>query len=596
MDEKVLNTVLEEYQKKIDSDRENALEEALKIEILAREKKNEPLLAKSLLLSGRVYYRNTMYDKSLEKTLEALPICSSLGLINEEADCRNLIAICQYKYGDYAESLKNAFESLKLTRKTKNRVLESTCCNTIGNCYLHLKEFDNALDYLNLALKIKDELFDEKGRGMILINLGNVYFEKGEYEHCEKYYNDGLEIKKKTNDYQGILICYNNLGNVAADYYKDLKMALDYYDKSHALSIENGFDYYTAELYYLKASLYYNFGMYHEAIENLDKCSEIAIRNNYTHIIPNMTDMYGMVYYKIEDFQKACEYYRKSYTLVSETFKDSSNSKIEYLNVLHKVELVQQEAEFHRSVNEELKTVNEKLVDLNNEKNEFLGMAAHDLKNPLSAISLSVSALRKLKDKYSPDQIDRKLEQIELTSTRMQDIIKNFLDINAIESGRMNLAKKEINILEVLEKVVSDNTVLTERKGIKIKTICEFDELVILADFMGLNEVFENLFSNSIKYSPLKSEVTIKCEKDLLKQHVIVSFIDEGMGIKQEEMSKLFKKFSKLSTKPTAGENSTGLGLSIVKKLIESMDGEVWCESIYGEGSNFRVKFKLISD
>lgn len=596
MDEKVLHTILDEYQKKIDSDREKALEEALKIEASARQNGSEPLLAKSLLLSGRIYYRSTMYDKSLEKILEALPLCTSLGLINEEADCRNLIAICQYKYGDYAESLKNAFESLKITRKTKNRVLESTCCNTIGNCYLHLQEFDNALDYLNLALKIKDELLDEKGRAMILINLGNVYFEKREFEHCEKYYIEGLELKKKMEDWQGILICYNNLGNVAADFHKDVEKALDYYDKSHAISIAHNFDYYTAELYYLKASLYYNFDRNHEALECLNKCSEIALEKNYTHIVPNMTDMYAMVYYKIGDFQKACEYYRKSYTLVSETFKESSNSKIEYLNVMHRVELVQQEAEFHRSVNEELKTMNEKLIDLNNEKNEFLGMAAHDLKNPLSAISLSVAALRKLKDKYSPEQVDRKLEQIELTSMRMQDIIKNFLDINAIESGRINLNKKEIDILEILEKIVRDNQVLTERKGIKITSDCAFDKLVILGDYMGLHEIFENLFSNSVKYSPLQSEVTVRCEKDITKQFAIISFIDEGVGIKEEEMSKLFKKFSKLSTKPTAGENSTGLGLSIVKKLIDSMDGEVWCESVYGQGSNFRVKFKLVSD
>ncbi|MBS1513997.1 MAG: tetratricopeptide repeat-containing sensor histidine kinase [Bacteroidetes bacterium] len=593
MDENVLHTVLEEYQKLIDSDREKALEEALRIEAIAREKKSETLLAKALLLSGRIYYRGTLYEKSLEKNLEALPIFIALGLQSEEADCRNLIAVCQYKYGDFAESLKNAFESLKITRKTKNRLLESTCCNTIGNSYLHLQEFDNALDYLNLALKIKDELLDEKGRAMILINLGNVYFEKREYEHCEKYYSEALEIKQKMQDWQGILICYNNLGNLAADYHKNLQKALEYYDKSHALSIEHNFDYYTAELYYLKASLYYNFEMPEKALESLDKCSELSLENNYTHIIPNMTDLYGMVYYKIGDFQKACEYYRKSYTLVSETFKDSSNSKIEYLNVMHRVELIQQEAEFQRSINEELKTANEKLVELNNEKNEFLGIAAHDLKNPLSAISLSVAALRKLKDKYSPEQVDRKLEQIELTSMRMQDIIKNFLDINAIESGRINLNRKKINVLDILDKIISDNHVLTERKGIKLNMISDLQDVYIMGDYAGLMEVFENLFSNAIKYSPLKSEVTIKCEINEPKENVIVSFIDEGMGIKQEEMSKLFKKFSKLSTKPTAGENSTGLGLSIVKKLIESMDGEVWCESVYGEGSNFRVKFKL---
>ncbi len=596
MDENVLHSVLEEYQKLIDTDRDKALEEALKIEAIARKKKSDSLLAKSLLLSGRIYYRSTVYDKSLEKTLEALPLCSSLGMQNEEADCRNLIAVCQYKYGDYAESLKNAFESLKLTRKTKNKILESTCCNTIGNCYLHLQEFDNALEYLNLALKIKDELFDEKGRSMILINLGNVYFGKEEYVLAEKFYNEGLQIKKKLQDYQGVLICYNNLGNIAADYYRDVDKALKFYNESLKISKEHGFDYYTAEIYFLLGSNSYNFKNYDKAIEYLNACGEIAYKNNYKQIISNMNDVLALVYYDTKNFQKAYDHYSQKYQLFLETYHESSKSKIEYLNVLHKVELVQQEAEFHRTVNEELKTVNEKLVELNNEKNEFLGMAAHDLKNPLSAISLSVSALRKLKDKYTPEQVDRKLAQIELTSTRMQDIIKNFLDINAIESGRMNLSRNEINIIEVLEKVISDNTVLTERKGIKLNLVSEYEKIIVLADYMGLNEVFENLFSNSIKYSPLKSEVTIKCEKDLLKQNVIVSFIDEGMGIKEEEKSKLFKKFSKLSTKPTAGENSTGLGLSIVKKLIETMGGEVWCESTYGEGSNFRTRFKLVSD
>jgi len=595
MDEKVLNAVLDEYQKLIDSDRDKALEEALKIEAIARQRNIESLLAKSLLLSGRVYYRSTVYDKSLEKILEALPVFTSLGMINEEADCRNLIGVCQYKYGDYPESLKSAFESLKLTRKTKNRILESTCCNTIGNCYLQMNEFENALDYLNLALKIKDELFDEKGRAMILINLGNVYFAKQDYTLAEKYYNEGLEIKKKLEDFQGILICYNNLGNIASDYYKDQEKSFFYYSESLKISKEHNYDYYTAEIYFLLGSNNYNAKNYDKAVEYLNLCGEIAYKNNYKQIISNMNDILALVYFDTKDFEKAYNCYSQKYQLFLETYQESSKSKIEYLNVMHKVELVRQEAEFHRTVNEELKTANEKLTELNNEKNEFLGMAAHDLKNPLSAISLSVSALRKLKDKYTPEQIDRKLEQIELTSMRMQDIIKNFLDINAIESGRINLSKKEIDIIEILEKVITDNLILTERKGIKVNSICEFDKLVIMGDYMGLNEVFENLFSNSIKYSPLKSEVTIKCEKDLLRQNVIVSFIDEGMGIKQEEMPKLFKKFSKLSTKPTAGENSTGLGLSIVKKLIETMDGEVWCESIYGEGSNFRVKFKLIS-
>jgi len=467
---------------------------------------------------------------------------------------------------------------------------------TIGNCYLHLNEFAQALEYFNLALKIKEELADEKGRGMILINLGNVYFNKKEYESAEKFYNEGLEIKKKYNDYQGLLICYNNLGNIAADYYVNSDKAMEYYNKSLQISIDNNFDYYEAEIYFLIAAVYYNFNEYHKSLDSLYKCSEIALRNNYKHIIRNMYETYAQIYFTMKDFEKACEYYAKSYELVADTYKESSNSKIEYLNVLHKVELAKQETEFHKNINEELKVMNEQLVELNNEKNEFLGIAAHDLQNPLNAISLSVGALRRLRNKYNPQQVERKLEQIETVSIRMQEIIKNLLDINAIESGKFNLTKKEIDVQKILTDVISENSIISEKKNIKINFKSEFNTPVIIGDTLALHEVFHNLLSNSIKYSYPKSEITIKCEKDETGNNIKINFIDKGVGIRAEEMDLLFKKFSKLSSKPTAGENSTGLGLSIVKRLVESMNGTIECESEHSVGSNFIVKFELVND
>jgi len=596
MDEIELHKILDEHQKNIDADREKALADSLRIEKIARDDDDKSLLAKCLLISGRVYYRNTLYDKSLEKILEALPLFSKLGLYSEEGDCRNLLAVCQYKYGDYAESLNNAFEALKLTRKTNNRVLESTCCNTIGNCYLHLSEFDQALEYFNIALKIKDDLADEKGRSMILINLGNVYFHKQDYKLAEKFYNEGLEIKKKYNDLQGILICYNNLGNIAADFYEDSVKAIEYYNKSLRISNENNFDYFAAEVYYLIAAVHYNFKEYKESLESLDKCAEIALANNYRQIIRNMNDTYAQIYFTTKDFEKACEYYSKSYEMVADTYKESSNAKIEYLNVLHKVELAKQETEFHKNVNEELKAVNEQLLELNNEKNEFLGIAAHDLQNPLNAISLSVGALIRLRDKYTPEQVNKKLEQIETVSVRMQEIIKNLLDINAIESGKFSVTKNEMNLHKILGDAISENSIIAEKKNIKINFESALENPIIMGDVLALHEVFHNLISNSIKYSHPKSDITVKSELDESSKYILINFIDSGVGIRQEEMGLLFKKFSKLSSKPTAGENSTGLGLSIVKRLVESMNGTIECKSVYGKGSNFIVKFELVND
>ena len=243
------------------------------------------------------------------------------------------------------------------------------------------------------------------------------------------------------------------------------------------------------------------------------------------------------------------------------------------------------------SQNDRLMDVNRSLVELNNEKNEFLGIVAHDLKNPLSSILLGIDMLDRYREKMPLDQQRKKLVDMRHTSQRMQAIITNLLDINAIETGKFNLAPTKFNFSEAVAKMVEDYQERATTKNIMLNFATESAEVCAMADANATAEILDNLISNAVKYSPHDKRVWVSVH--LSGQAVSCRVKDEGPGLSEEDKQKLFGKFQRLSAKPTGGEHSTGLGLSIVKKLAEAMQGNVWCESELGHGATFIVELPI---
>ncbi|HCN38600.1 MAG TPA: hypothetical protein DIS94_12920, partial [Bacteroidetes bacterium] len=243
------------------------------------------------------------------------------------------------------------------------------------------------------------------------------------------------------------------------------------------------------------------------------------------------------------------------------------------------------------NINKELKSTMEKLIDLDKDKNEFLSIVAHDLKSPITGILMSANSLKNAYMNMSQEKVIDKLSKIENTSKRIIGIVTNLLDINNIESGNLVLDNRQLNISSVLDKVISDLMPLASKKNISIDTdfTDDFNEIQITGDGDSVYQVLENLISNAIKYSYPDSKVLISLYKTDGKINIEIK--DEGQGIKPEEIPKLFGKFSKLSSRPTAGESSNGLGLWIVKRLTELMNGKISCESEAGKGSVFKLEF-----
>lgn len=242
--------------------------------------------------------------------------------------------------------------------------------------------------------------------------------------------------------------------------------------------------------------------------------------------------------------------------------------------------------------NAQLEAVNTNLRQMNSEKDEFLSIAAHDLRNPLSFIITSIQLMREDNRLQHMPDLDRYLESIEISAERMVGLISNLLDVNAIEAGKMNCNPQPVNFADAIQSVIMQNQSNAARKNITLLWEAPDKEAFALLDYDLIARVVDNLVSNAIKYSPTGKRVWLNLEiPDQPEECLLFSVRDEGPGLTEDDQGKLFKKFARLSARPTGGEHSTGLGLSIVKRLVFLMHGEVWAESAgQGQGSTFFVR------
>lgn len=218
---------------------------------------------------------------------------------------------------------------------------------------------------------------------------------------------------------------------------------------------------------------------------------------------------------------------------------------------------------------------------------DFLHAAVHDLKNPLTTIPVRADLIKLKKD--DPDMIDKMCDQIKTASLSMVRIIDELLQMGTMEAGKVNLMLIKLPLVDLVKQVIAMNFPLADRKNQTISFTAEVDPYV-QADENKLTEVFDNLINNAIKYSPEGAAITVSmCLK---ADQVAVSVQDEGPGFTEEDKQLLFQRFTRLSAQPTGGENSTGLGLSIAKGLVEAHGGKLFAES-EGKGATFTVELPV---
>jgi len=233
---------------------------------------------------------------------------------------------------------------------------------------------------------------------------------------------------------------------------------------------------------------------------------------------------------------------------------------------------------------------NEALKSLNSEKDNAIKIVTHDLTAPLNRIAGLINVLKVIIQQPNAE-VENLYDKIDQVVEEGKDTVKRLLDIKELEEGNYALRGEEINLSEYFEALTMKFGSAAAKKNIQILLAPAVKDVVIKSEEFYLSRIFENLLSNAIKFSFVGGEIKIAWEK---KQEMMeISVTDNGPGVKKEERHLLFQKFQRLSSRPTAGENSTGLGLAIVNGIVKKMNGAIRYKEAKGGGAKFIVEIPL---
>ncbi|MHC4270481.1 MAG: GAF domain-containing sensor histidine kinase [Planctomycetota bacterium] len=231
----------------------------------------------------------------------------------------------------------------------------------------------------------------------------------------------------------------------------------------------------------------------------------------------------------------------------------------------------------------------QELVELNELKNGFLGMAAHDLRNPNVLVKLYLNQLVESLGNINEDQ-HIWIKKIQNISSSMMTLIDDFLDVSIVEANQLQLDLKPVLLNAFLLNNCEANKFITKEKSITLKLDLEKELLMVDIDSGRINQVINNLITNAVKYSVPNTEIILSTR--VIDKEAVVSVIDQGQGIHPDDFNKLFKMFGKARGRPTADEKSTGLGLVICKHIVDAHGGRIWVES-KDIGSTFKFTLPL---
>lgn len=239
----------------------------------------------------------------------------------------------------------------------------------------------------------------------------------------------------------------------------------------------------------------------------------------------------------------------------------------------------------------EISLLFKKLSEVDKLKDDFISIASHELKSPLTIIASYTSLIIKNPLVAQDETLTKHASIIDKSTARLKTLVEDLLDVSRIEQNRVKLEMVECDIREIIRNVINEFLPQAQSKGLRLEYRELPQPLLITCDRDRMHQILANLVSNAIKYTPQIGEVSIYHQTEGGTVRTFVK--DTGIGISSENMSKLFSKFSRVYDERTKDVGGTGLGLWITKQLVEKMGGKITVQSIENQGSQFIVAFPL---
>lgn len=532
---------------------------------------------------GIIYDQQGLYSEALNNYLQALDYAIEYQDIDGEILIHNNIGVIYDNMNNNELAMKYYSNGLEKARINNLKADEATLLNNLS--YIHLSNGDTVrgMQLLRRSLRIDLTKTDPCFESYPLEGLGSVFIAQGKLDSAEHLFNKALTLAKKCDDILVQVTVLKGLGEVylKKERYND---AHESFYTSLELSSSSSLP---AEMKQALFSLYQfhkKTGSTSLSLMYLEKYQSLSDSLNDQNNIEKATQLAAEY-----DFRKQTAKMERERALIEQEMSQEIEAKIlENRLILFGVCLVLILVFVLIRAYVIIKKNNSRLQYLNEEKNKLIGIVAHDLRNPLNMIQgilpLVEETQKNVEDPYFPKYV----EILNSSSDKMAGMIERVLDISAIENMRLNLKAEKTDLSSLTKKSISNFSAIAEQK--KVALIDEIEESeghFSQVDPNYLEQAIDNLISNAIKFSETGKKVFVSLTKEDTTN--VIQVRDEGPGISEDEKKNLFKAFTTASSKPTANEVSTGLGLSIALKFIKAMNGNIEVDTELGKGTTFKV-------
>lgn len=563
------------------------------------------------------------YDKA------RLPIALASNDSTHIASVLNYLGDDYMALGEYDEAYDYFTRSFKISRTIHDSVLSAIAIHNVGRVFKELGQYDISLNHLEFSKKLSDEANDVEGRAYTLNEVGDLYLRKDELDSAEATLSEGLRVTRELD----INILEPELVSRLARLYLrkgEYDKSSAYYDTLEMLHQKTQNEFGLAESQLGKGKLLLHQNKYDAAsnliIESLNIARRIDARTLEIDCLRTLSELYE----QRGDFKHALDYTRQAETLqdslfsqdmVQKIFQDQLQFETERKDLMI-AELSEQQARqatelkrqsflknimvvvvaltvillftVYRSgqrrirINKlllehqnEMKKRSLELEQLNQVKDKFFSVISHDLRSPINALSGILDLIAK--NQITAEELPRVTQELRLQFNHTKNLINNLLDWTLLQMDKLRIQAAKINLREIVDdsfKLLSS----MHLKAIRLTNLIP-EGTYAYADLNMISLVLRNLILNGMKFTEAGGEIKVAAE--VKNDELVVSVSDNGVGISPDVQKILFEKTSGYSTRGTANEKGTGLGLILCKEFVERNGGKIWLTSEEGKGSTF---------
>lgn len=530
------------------------LESALEIN---RAENDRHILVFILLKIGKLEVARGDKGEALENYQNALKYARDLNDPNIRAEALFELGHLYSSQGKYAEALDSHKEALAIWRTLQDKKKESIALNDIGELYLLTNNPDKALANHAVALEIRQVLKDQKGVAQSYNNVAALYYKQNDFERAIANLHLGLDAAQDAQEqnqirksYELLAACFKELGDYKKSLvYKELQMNITDFiqnEKEQQSIIE------TQNLYVIEKQ---EAQIGHLEAIRIQREKELQQQKKFRNFLIAMVALGAVIALLISGLY---------------IMKRRSNRVL-------------------KLANDTVKHQNLQLQELNTTKDKFFSIISHDLKGPLNSLSSFSGLLINHTDSLTKDEIRMLAQDLDKSLKNLFLLLENLLEWSRSQIGNMEFHPELFDLSDLLLQNQELLETQAKNKNIALQTRINGENIQINAHKHSVNTVVRNLISNAIKFTAPGGKIQVNAMER--ESQVVVSISDTGVGMSKQILEKLFRLDTKHSTKGTADEKGTGLGLLLCKDFIEKNGGKIWVESEPGKGSVFYFTF-----